>query len=186
MDNLLIDKPERRRILGQIGSWNFGIAPSGNLAQEPSFVHHAVPDIFREVSDDVDTTIDSSATVCEYSPIITRSEWTENLIRSGASNPNDAITIKSLAICSSIFRDNVEFVRHNSKQTPKIHYTRATTNAYVRLNNIARLTTEFENEISKAQEHWPQNPQRSWDSLCRIWNKYGFLWPEKLHLGIDI
>ncbi|EPB81739.1 hypothetical protein HMPREF1544_11525 [Mucor circinelloides 1006PhL] len=183
MDSLLLDKPERRRILGQIDNWNFGIAPNGNLAQEHCFVHQAVPDIFREAIDSLDSAAHTAMAIDGYSPIITRSEWTENLIQSGASNPNDATTVKSLAICSSIFRNGAEFIQIQSKQKPKIHYTSVATNAYVRLDNIARLTTEFENDISKAQEHWPQNPQASWDKLCRIWNKYGFLWPEKLHLG---
>ncbi|KAK4509408.1 Plasma membrane ATPase [Mucor velutinosus] len=183
MVRLLLDKPERRRILGQIENWNFGIAPNGNLAQEHSFVHQAVPDIFREDTVDGDSATLTDMAIDGYSPIITRSEWTENLIQSGASNPNDATTVKSLAICSSIFRNDVDFTRLQSKQKPKIHYTSITTNACVRLDNIARLTTEFENDISKAQEHWPQHPQVSWDKLCRIWNKYGFLWPEKLHLG---
>ncbi|GAN06863.1 hypothetical protein MAM1_0138c06353 [Mucor ambiguus] len=183
MNSLLLDKPERRRILGQIENWNFGIAPNGNLAQEHSFVHQAVPDIFREDAVDEDSTTLTEMAMDGYSPIITRSEWTENLIQSGASNPNDATTVKSLSICSSIFRNDVDFTRLQSKQKPKIHYTCVTTNACVRLDNIARLTTEFENDISKAQEHWPQHPQVSWDKLCRIWNKYGFLWPEKLHLG---
>ncbi|KAL9543483.1 hypothetical protein MBANPS3_008092 [Mucor bainieri] len=183
MNSLLIDKPERRRILGQIKNWNFGIAPNGNLAQEHSFVHQAVPDIFREDVFDEDSATLTGMISDGYSPIITKSEWTENLIQSGASNPNDATTVKSLAICSSVFRNDADFIRLQSKQKPKIHYTCVTTHACVRLDNIARLTTEFENDISKAQEHWPQHPQASWDKLCRIWNKYGFLWPEKLHLG---
>lgn len=168
MDNLELNKDERRRILGSLQDWNMGITPQGKLAPESCFVHNAVPDILYEPNNDRFQTTFSS----------TRSEWSANLVQSNTLNPCDTETVKSLSVCKAIFHPEsvtstanvIHLINHNLK-------------ACVKVNNIARLTKDFEDELTKAEEHWPHSPQKSWDQLCRIWNKYGFLWPQKVEIG---
>ncbi|GAA5806515.1 hypothetical protein HPULCUR_012050 [Helicostylum pulchrum] len=52
--------------------------------------------------------------------------------------------------------------------------------------SVSRLTKDFEDELTKAEEHWPHSPQKSWDKLCQIWNRYGFLWPQKVGIGLKM
>lgn len=165
MQDLESDKDKRRRILGSLQDWNIGITPVGKLATEPCFVHNSVPDILYETHSQFESLFTS-----------TRSEWTTNLVQSNTSNPRDTETMKSLSVSKSIFHNP------NSK-TDVIHLIEYNVEAYVMVNNIARLTKDFEDELTKAEEHWPHSPQKSWDKLCQIWNRYGFLWPQKVGIG---
>lgn len=159
------NKNERRHILGTLQDWNIGITPYGKLATEACFVHNSVPNITYEQND------------TKYTYTCTKSEWTTNLLLSNTSNPCDTETVKSLSVCSSIFH------LEPSTNTKVIHLIKYNVKAYITVDNIARLTKEFEDELSKAEEHWPHSPQKSWDKLCLIWNKYGFLWPQRVQIG---
>lgn len=160
------NKNERRQILSTLQDWNIGITPNGKLATEPCFVHNAVPNIVYEQNSKTESTF-----------ICTESEWTANLLSSNTSNPCDTETVKSLSVCSSIF--HVKPVLN----TRALHLVQYDVKAYITVNDIARLTKEFVDELSKAEEHWPHSPQKSWDKLCLIWNKYGFLWPQRVQIG---
>lgn len=162
------NKNERRYILSTLKDWNIGITPYGKLATESCFVHNSVPNITYKNNSKIERTY-----AC------TESEWTNNLLISNTSNPCDTETIKSLSVCNSIFHfesssDNTKVITHLIKYNIK---------AFIAVDNIARLTKEFEDELSKAEEHWPHSPQKSWDKLCFIWNKYGFLWPQQVQIG---
>ncbi|KAG2231203.1 hypothetical protein INT48_005924 [Thamnidium elegans] len=168
MQDLESNKDERRRILGSLQDWNVGITPVGKLATESCFVHNSVPDILYETHNRLESLFTS-----------TRSEWTTNLVQSNTSNPRDIETMKSLSVCKSIFHKP-------SSKTDAIHLIEYNLKAYVMVNNIARLTKDFEDELTKAEEHWPHSPQKSWDKLCQIWNRYGFLWPQKVGIGFKM
>ncbi|KAI9245272.1 hypothetical protein EDC94DRAFT_628563 [Helicostylum pulchrum] len=168
MQDLESDKDKRRRILGSLQDWNIGITPVGKLATESCFVHNSVPDILYETHNRFESLFTS-----------TKSEWTTNLVQSNTSNPRDTETMKSLSVCKSIF------LKPSSK-TDVIHLIEYNLEAYVMVNNIARLTKDFEDELTKAEEHWPHSPQKSWDKLCQIWNRYGFLWPQKVGIGLKM
>jgi hypothetical protein len=171
-EELESNKDERRRILATLANWNVGITPNGKLATESCFVHNSVPDIVynSKLNSKIQNTYTS-----------TKSNWAENLVLSNTSNPNDTETLKSLSICKSIFQKTEPSLLETDKET--IHITVQSVKAYVVVDNIARLTKEFEDELSKAEEHWPHSPQKSWDKLCLIWNKYGFLWPQRVQIG---
>ncbi|KAI8638527.1 hypothetical protein BD408DRAFT_422952 [Parasitella parasitica] len=180
MNYFLIDKFDTHRFLGEIKNWNFGIAPNGNLAQKHTFIIKDMPEIYVQVSNDGEP-------VCMlenfYSSVVTYSQWTENLVQSGVLHQDDTITKNSLAICASIFRNNAEFIMLKTMGKHKNHNSRVNIDAYVTLNKVAALAIDFNDELTKAQEHWHRNPQVSWDKLCQIWNKYGFLWPQKALLS---
>lgn len=160
------NKNERRHILSSLQDWNIGITPYGKLATEPCFVHNSVPNIVYEQEPKIESTF-----------ICTNSEWTTNLLESNTSNPCDTETVKSLSVCSSIFHlDTLH-------KTRVLHLVRYNVKAFIIVDNIARLTQEFMDELSKAEEHWPHSPQKSWDKLCLIWDKFGFLWPQQVQIG---
>ncbi|KAI8369994.1 hypothetical protein BD560DRAFT_397314 [Blakeslea trispora] len=168
------DKLNRRKILSQIEDWNLGVSLTGSLATEPCFVHQSVPEIgtIKELSKS------------QFS-MATQSKWTENLVQSGVSNPYDTITIKSLSVCYTILNSSKapSFLALVSQENQKrMHALSLKATAFVHMHQIARLTKEFEDDLNEAKGHWPLEPQKSWDKLCSIWTKYGFLWPEKLYL----
>lgn len=171
MDKIKLDIDERRCILNGIQQWNNGITQNGQLAPESCFVHHSVPNIIMK--NFADQTV----------PTSTKSEWTENLLQSGVPTPYDPTTQESLSLCRVIFKDDLDFIKLDTRKKSVVRYIRRAPKAYVKVNNIARLTTEFTDELSKAEEHWPHNPKRSRDMLHDIWNRYGFLWPRKLYIG---
>lgn len=170
-------KNERRRILSSLENWNVGITPNGKLATESCFVHSSVPDIVFNKNKE---------TIIESTFISTKSERAINLVQSSASNPCDTETIKSLSVCNSIFRTSLHHaatIAEEEKEEEAIHLIKHSVKAYVIVDNVARLTKEFDDELTKAQEHWPHNPQKSWDKLYLIWNRYGFLWPKRIQIG---
>ncbi|KAG2212627.1 hypothetical protein INT47_000603 [Mucor saturninus] len=160
------NKNERRHILSTLRDWNIGITPHGKLAMEPCFVQNSVPYIVYEQNTKTESTF-----------ICTKSEWTANLLESNTSNPCDTETIKSLSVCKSIFHPDT------SLNTTVLHLAKYNVKAYIIVDNIARLTQDFMDELSKAEEHWPHSPQKSWDKLCLIWDKFGFLWPQRVQIG---
>ncbi|KAI7900843.1 uncharacterized protein BX663DRAFT_148779 [Cokeromyces recurvatus] len=178
---LISNKDERRNILNELDQWNVGISPNGKLASLPCFVHQAIPEIILN---------SNQHEILLPTAITARSEWTKNLIgQSRVSNPYDEITLKSLSICKYMFIDHVRessskgllTIKNNSCYYHHVNYCKI--KAHVKIDKIARLTTDFEDELNEAQAHWPHHSQLSWDKLNQIWNRYGFLWPEKLYLG---
>ncbi|KAI9481195.1 MAG: hypothetical protein EXX96DRAFT_206694 [Benjaminiella poitrasii] len=170
---MITDKNQRRSILGELEQWNVGITPEGKLASTACFVHQAVPDIILN---------NNKHEILLPTVITARSDWTKNLIQqSGVSNPSDEITLKSLSLCKSLFIDHPQRVDLSPKSYYH-HLNYCKIRAHVKMDKIARLTTDFEDELTRAQEHWPHHPQSSWDKLYQIWIKYGFLWPERLYL----
>ncbi|KAI8375289.1 hypothetical protein EDC96DRAFT_541246 [Choanephora cucurbitarum] len=165
------DKLVRRKILSEIKDWNLGISLTGLLATEACFVHQSVPEIgtIKELSKS------------QFS-MATQSKWTENLVQSGVSNPYDTITIKSLSVCYSILKSSKDSSLICEESQKKLHALSFRATALVQMNQIARLTQDFEDDLDEARGHWPLQPQKSWDKLYLIWTKFGFLWPEKLYL----
>lgn len=177
---MIYDKVERRDILAKIDYWNFGILPNGKIASVPCFVHESVPEIklFVKNKDNDDEDDDEDMT-----PIATKSEWTKNLVKSSLvyyKTKTDNSTLSSLSLCKSIFKNDDPAFKSN---IDTIHYVNNKPSAYIEMGKIARLTGEFEEELRIAEEHWPSHPKKSWDKLCQIWYKYGFLWPEYVYLG---
>jgi hypothetical protein len=171
MDKTKLDKEERRRILNGIHQWNNGIIPNGQLAPDSCFVHNSVPNIIMK------------SLAEQVVPTWTKSEWTENLLQSGVQSPYDPMTQESLSLCRVIFKDDPQFIKSETRKKSVVRYIQRAPKAYVKVDDIARLTTEFTDELSKAEEHWPHNPKKAWDMLHDIWNRYGFLWPEKIYIG---
>ncbi|CEP15268.1 hypothetical protein [Parasitella parasitica] len=139
-----------------------------------------MPEIFVRVSSNGEPI---SMLENHYSSVITYSQWTENFVQSGVLHQDDTVTKNSLAICSAIFRNDPKFAKLRTMQKHKNHSSTVTIDAYIALNKVADLGIDFNAELTEAQEHWHRNPHVAWDKLCHIWNKYGFLWPQKALLG---
>ncbi|KAI8991315.1 hypothetical protein BDF20DRAFT_35613 [Mycotypha africana] len=193
--NFLISKDERRRILRQTKDWNKALLPNGKLALEPCFVHQSVPDIIPifNISENATINDDSEATYSYHQQqrkathlcMQTKTYWTRNLFYSGIADPSDTQTLKALKFCTTVFKDDGELKRIMSvKRKKDLHRLRYQTKAVIDLTDIARLTSGFENYLKEAMEAWPEEPKTSWNRLVRIWKRYGFLWPEKLYLGM--
>lgn len=164
------EKNVRRRILDALPDWNVGITPEGKLADLSCFVHNSVPEIIMETDNTIQSTFFS-----------TTSEWAANLVRSNTVLSSDEETLKSLSVCKSTFQAVETTAVTNNSET--VHIITHNVKAYVVVDNVARLTKEFRGELDEAEEHWPHNPQKSWDKMCLIWDKYGFLWPQRVHIG---
>lgn len=168
------DKNVRRRILDALPDWNLGITPKGKLAALSCFVHNSVPDIVVQTDDAIQLAFFS-----------TKSEWAANLVRSNTALSSDEETLKSLSVCKSTFQE-AESSTAVTNHPETIHMITHNVKAYVVVDNVARLTKEFKVELEEAEEHWPHNPQKSWDKMCLIWDKFGFLWPQRVHIGFKL
>lgn len=166
------EKNVRRRILDALPDWNLGITPKGKLAALSCFVHNSVPEIVVQTDGMIQSAFFS-----------TKSEWAVNLVRSNTALSSDEETLKSLSVCKSIFQQGVESTAAVTHHPETIHMITHNVKAYVVVDNVARLTKEFKVELEEAEEHWPHNPQKSWDKMCLIWDKFGFLWPQRVHIG---
>lgn len=162
-----IDTQLNERILHQI-KWQHGILPSGRISKHKCFVLKAMPVIKLLVDKGK-----RPATL-----LVTQSKWTANLVESAAlCNLYDDSTLQALAECAMIFH------RPEKPKEETFHLLYYDTHAYFRVSDILQPTAKFQQALDPVLEHWPKDPARAWQGLCRVWNEFGYLWPRKIMLG---
>lgn len=161
-----LDEETSEVILKRI-KWRHGIRPSGELADQPSFVLRAMPDIVLVSPDQ------------SRSFLVTESTWSDNLVNSCVLwTLHDDATIDAAAECHAIFQ------RRQPVNQRTLHYLHFETFAWFPINSILRPTKKFQKALDEALQQWPETPQLAWQQLCQVWQEFGYLWPQKIVLGM--
>ncbi|KAI8339883.1 hypothetical protein BC941DRAFT_236348 [Chlamydoabsidia padenii] len=147
--------------------WKCGIRPLGNLATEVCFVQNEMPIIKRLVEKP------------SNSLLVTQSSWTSHLVDTGIlSNLNNDTTMHSLSELHLLFHTRQQQPGHRT-----LHHLHLDSQAYFSVNHILRPTIKFQRALEEALSHLHVDNERAWQSLCKVWHDFGYLWPEKIILG---
>ncbi|KAI9323267.1 hypothetical protein BX666DRAFT_1873331 [Dichotomocladium elegans] len=161
-----IPRELNEKILKQI-SWQYGILPTGKLGHRKAFLVKEMPEVRLLVEKDQRPP----------STLITNSQWTYNLIHSDALwSLYDDATLQALAECATIFH------RLEKPSQETFHRIQYVTYAYLRVNDIYHPTEALQNAINDVLNYWPDHPAEAGRRLCKLWNEFGFLWPQRLKL----
>lgn len=168
MESRILDETLNEKILERI-KWRHAICPSGTVADRPCFVQREMP-IIRILIEK------THPRLC----LVTQSDWTDNLVQTGVVwSLHDHAMLHALSECYLIFHQP-------AKHHKMLHMLHLDTCAWFPVNNILRPTIKFQNALDEALQYWPTDPPMAWQSLCKLWQEFGFLWPQKIILGIIV
>ncbi|KAL0082995.1 hypothetical protein J3Q64DRAFT_1863997 [Phycomyces blakesleeanus] len=158
------------KLLERLEGWNKGILPSGNTADSPCFVQKDMPRITPLSQDQ------------SIAMVVTQSGWTSSLVHTGVLwNMDNDTTMHALSECQLLFHTPQAAL--DSETTKTLHLLRYDTFAWFPVNRIFRPTQRFQTALDVSLNNWPKNPLLAWEGMCKIWEEFGFLWPQKIILG---
>ncbi|KAI9302790.1 hypothetical protein BJ944DRAFT_289889 [Cunninghamella echinulata] len=162
-----LDEALMEQLLAKL-NWKSGIRPLGDIATESCFVQKQMPFIKQQLVETQSSSI-----------LVTQSSWTNQLIHSGViSDINDHTTMHSLSELHLLFHTRQQQPAHRT-----FHRLQYDAHAYFLVNQILRPTIKFQRVLESALNHLPNDPDRAWQELCKVWHDFGFLWPQKIILG---
>ncbi|CAO3638726.1 unnamed protein product [Cunninghamella echinulata] len=162
-----LDEALMEQLLAKL-NWKSGIRPLGDIATESCFVQKQMPFIKQQLVETQSSSI-----------LVTQSSWTNQLIHSGViSDINDHTTMHSLSELHLLFHTRQQQPAHRT-----FHRLQFDAHAYFLVNQILRPTIKFQRVLESALNHLPDDPDRAWQELCKVWHDFGFLWPQKIILG---